>query len=230
MLDDADLDAAANGAASGIFAAAGQTCGAGSRLLVQRPVHDALVERIREVANRIKLGDPLLPETEMGPLASLGQFEKVQRYIEIAGDEGAVIEKGGGSSDLGGFFVRPTVLTNVQNSMRVAREEIFGPVLSVIPFDTDADAVALANDSPYGLAAGIWTSDIRRAVRLGRQLKVGTVWINDYRVSSYAVPSGGTKLSGYGRENGLEGLMEYVQTQATWIEIDGRSRDPFQLG
>ena len=229
---DADLDAAANGVIAGIFAAGGQTCVAGSRLLVQRPIHDELVERVVARARSIALGDPLLAETEMGPMAFRAHLANVLGYIEIARSEGAHVATGGGRPDgLGpGFFVEPTVLTGVDNRMRIAREEVFGPVLSVIPFDDDEEAVRIANDSEHGLAAGLWTRDIQRVHRLIRRIRTGMIWVNAYRITNFDVPFGGVKQSGYGRENGLEGLRSYLVTKSVWIETAGATRDPFKLG
>jgi aldehyde dehydrogenase (NAD+) len=232
VFEDADLDAAASGVVAGIFAASGQSCIAGSRLLVHHSVHDQLVDRVVARARSIVLGDPMDPLTEIGPIAFRAQQLKVLEYIEIGLREGAQLAVGGGTRpDLGpGFFVEPTVLTGVNNGMRVAREEIFGPVLSVIPFESDDEAVAIANDSPYGIAAGIWTNDLRRPHQLARRLRVGTIWVNAYRVLNYDVPFGGLKQSGHGRENGLEGLESYLETKSVWIELAGESRDPFRLG
>ena len=229
---DADIEAAVNGVVAGIFAACGQTCVAGSRLLVQREVHDEVVGRVVERARQIKLGDPMEPDTEMGPLAFAAQFDKVMRYIEIGAREGAEIATGGRRPEQfgDGLLVEPTVFTGVDNRMTIAREEIFGPVLSVIPFDAEDDAVAVANDSTHGLAAGVWTRDIQRAHRMVRRLQVGTVWVNAYRVIGCEVPFGGYKMSGYGRENGMEGMREYQHTKAVWIELSGQTRDPFKLG
>jgi aldehyde dehydrogenase (NAD+) len=229
---DADLDAAANGVIAGIFAAGGQTCVAGSRLLVQRSVHDELVDRVVARARTIALGDPMLAETEMGPMAFKEQQEKVLGYIEIARAEGATVATGGGLRPGldGGLFVEPTVLVDVDNAMRVAREEIFGPVLSVIPFDDEEDAVRIANDTEHGLAAGLWTRDVMRVHRMIRRIRAGTIWVNAYRVVNYDVPFGGVKRSGYGRENGMEGLRAYLVTKSVWIELTGESRDPFKLG
>ncbi len=231
---DADLDAAMNGVLAGIFAATGQTCIAGSRLLVARELHDELVDRLVRRIQSIKLGDPLLMETEVGPIAFAEQLDKVCSYVDIARTEGASLVCGGkrpNSANLrDGYFFEPTILTEVHNDMRVAREEIFGPVLSVIPFDTEDEAVRIANDTSYGLAAAVWTRDIQRAHRMAHQIHAGSIWINSYRVLAYNVPYGGFRQSGIGRENGIEGLDAYLQTKSVWVELTGASRDPFKLG
>jgi aldehyde dehydrogenase (NAD+) len=234
VFEDADIEAVANGVVSGIFAATGQTCIAGSRLFVQEDLHDKLIERLIEKANSIKLGDPLDEETEMGPIAFKEQLEKVQGYIDTGQEEGAKLACGGkppGNPELqDGFFIEPTILTNVDNEMRVARDEIFGPVLSVIPAKYEEEIIRQANDTPYGLAAGVWTKDLQRAHRVAHALKAGTVWVNSYRTLSFNAPFGGYKESGIGRENGLESLKEYTQLKTVWIELSGDIRDPFKLG
>ena len=230
VFDDADLDAACNGVLAGVFAATGQTCMAGSRLLVARGVHDALVARIADRAKSIRLGDPQAADTEMGPVATEPQYRKVLSFLEGAAGEGATVAAGGRPDDLGGFFVQPTVLTGVKPTMTVACEEVFGPVLSVIPFDTEEEAIALANDSRYGLAGAVWTKDIHRGHRVAHAMRTGTVWINAYRVVGPDVPFGGYGLSGLGRENGIEAVHEYTRTKAIWVELTGGTRDPFTLG
>ena len=230
---DADLEQAAFGAISGIFAATGQTCIAGSRLLVQDSIHDAFVERLLAVARTARMGDPMDPATQVGPVTTPPQFEKVLGYIEVAKSEGATLRLGGsrGSADAcgRGWFVEPTVFTDVRNDMRIAQEEVFGPVLSILRFKDEDEAVAVANDVRFGLAAAVWTSDIGRAFRMSEALQAGTVWINTYRAVSYLAPFGGYKDSGLGRENGIEAIQEYLQNKTVWINSGAVSGNPFVI-
>lgn len=232
VFPSANIDNAINGVIKGIFAATGQTCLAGSRVFVHEDIHETFVDRLTERARSIELGDPMDPETEMGPVAFRQQWEKVREYIEIGQDEGATVAFGGERpEDLPGeCFITPTVLVDVDNEMQVAREEIFGPVASVISFADEQEVLRKANDTSYGLAAGVWTEDIRQAHRLVEGIEAGTVWVNEYRTVSYRTPFGGYKDSGIGRENGREALEEYQQTKSVLFDLSGEVKDPFKLG
>ena len=231
VFEDADFEAAVMGTISGIFAATGQTCIAGSRLLVQRSLHDKFVKRLIEVAANAKIGDPMSKDTHVGPVTTQQQFEKIKEYIKLAEKGGAKCVLGGKTFRVPGFetsrFIEPTIFTDVKNEMRIAQEEVFGPVLSVIPFDTEEEAVEIGNDIIYGLAAGVWTSDIGRALRMSEKLKAGTVWVNTYRAVSFMTPFGGFKRSGQGRESGQESIKEFLQLKSVWIAHQTSVANPF---
>lgn len=231
VFEDADFEAAVMGAVSGIFAATGQTCIAGSRLLVQRSIHDRFVERLIEVAGEAKIGDPMSTDTHVGPVTTAPQYEKILHYMSVAKEDGATCVLGGkpysGEGAKGDRFVEPTIFTGVTNDMRIAQEEVFGPILSVIPFDTEEDAIRIGNDIVFGLAAGVWTSDIGRALRMSEKLKAGTVWVNTYRAVSFMTPFGGFKRSGQGRENGQEAIKEFMQVKSVWIAQQTTTANPF---
>lgn len=229
VFEDADLDQALKGVVSGIFAASGQSCQAGSRLLLHRSVHDEFIGRLIAFVRDVKLGDPREPTTQMGPIATLPQFEKILRYIEIGRTEGATCVLGGRARPEigGGQFVEPTIFTGVRADMRIAQEEIFGPVLAVIPFDDEEEAVRIANDVVYGLAAAVWTRDLRRAMSMTEKLKAGTVWVNNYRATSFTSPFGGMKRSGIGRESGVDAIREYLDTKCIWMSTDLDVANPF---
>lgn len=231
VFEDADMEAAANGVIAGIFGATGQTCMAGSRLVVQRSIKDDLLERVVARAKTIKLGDPMAPETEMGPMATRPQFEKVMGILERAEAAGAKFACGGKASpDHDGFFIEPTIVDDVTSDMEVVRDEIFGPVLSVVAFDTEEEAIEIANATRFGLAAGIWTQSGQRGTRVAHKVRAGTVWINSYRVVAPNVPFGGFGHSGIGRENGFDALRQYTETKSIWVELTGATRDPFNIG
>jgi aldehyde dehydrogenase (NAD+) len=225
---DADIDNAVNGVLSGIFLSNGQTCVAGSRLIVEAPLKDAFVARIIERAKALKPGDPMDPATRLGPLANAQHFEKVSRMIARAKEAGAACLLDGTAltGTRAGFYIGPTVFDNVTPDMQLWREEVFGPVLAVTAFDTEEQAVALANDTDYGLAGGVWTSDPARGARVAGRIEAGTVYVNHYRSVDPNAPIGGLKHSGYGRELGPDAVKDFLQTKSVWI---GRApvADPF---
>lgn len=216
---DSDLNAAAKGAFNGIFYGKGEVCAAGSRLLVERSAHDELLEKLVARTERMQPGDPMHPKTRLGALVSKGQRESVLGYVEKGRQEGAEVATGGNAADVDGkgYFMQPTILTGVDNSMAVAREEIFGPVLVTIPFDDAEEAVAIANSSIYGLAAGVWTRDVGKAHQVAGRLEAGTVWINQYNWYDAGAPFGGYKQSGYGRELGRQALDLYTETKTVFV-------------
>ncbi|HEU4335381.1 MAG TPA: aldehyde dehydrogenase family protein [Candidatus Eisenbacteria bacterium] len=222
VLEDADLDLAARGALNAIFYNKGEVCTAGSRLLVPKAIREPLLEKIVERAAKMVPGDTLDPKTRLGAQATREQVEKIERYVAIGKKEGARLVAGGERAVVGdgkGWFWKPTVFDGVRNDMTIAREEIFGPVLSVIEVDDFDQAIAVANQTAYGLAAGIWTRDIKKAHRAARALQAGTVWINAYNLYDAASPYGGTKASGFGRESGMAGLDAYLQTKSVWVDL-----------
>lgn len=230
VFNDANLDDAVNGAVSGIFAASGQTCIAGSRLLLQEDIHDVFVEKLLALAGTAKLGNPMNASTQVGPITTPAQYEKVLSYIKIAQDEGAELLLGGKPASCGeGWFVEPTIFARVSPKMRIAQEEVFGPVLSILKFRDEAEAIAIANDSCYGLGAGVWTSDIGRAFRMSEKIQAGTVWVNTYRAVSFMSPFGGYKDSGLGRENGIAAIESYLQTKSVWINTGAATGNPFTI-
>ncbi|MEX2481492.1 MAG: aldehyde dehydrogenase [Gammaproteobacteria bacterium] len=235
VFDDADIDDAVKGAISGIFAATGQTCIAGSRLLVQSGIYERFVERLVAFAKTARMGDPMDRDTQVGPVTTPPQYEKILSYIQVARDEGAELLLGGGAArgqpgtGDSEYFVEPTIFGGVTNQMRIAQEEVFGPVLSIIRFDTDEQAVEIANDIAFGLAAGVWTQSIKRALKISKAIRAGTVWVNTYRAVSYMSPFGGYKQSGLGRENGIEAIREYLETKSVWISTADDVPNPFVM-
>ena len=231
IFDDAELDRAIPGSVSGIFAAAGQTCIAGSRLLVHRSVYDRVLDGILEKIKSIRFGDPQDMNTDIGPCAHRGQWESIHRHIENAEKDGGKMLAGGraASEKMGGLFVAPTIFADVDPLSDLAQKEVFGPVLAVIPFDTDQEAVKLANGTKFGLAAGIWTTNIRRAHKIAGQLNSGQVWVNTYRSSAAMAPFGGFGQSGYGKERGTEALLEYTRLKNVMIDLSEEVRDPFTI-
>ena len=218
---DADWEAAVDGALFGVFINQGEVCSAGSRILVEKKIYPKFVEAMTEKAKRIKLGPPLERETKMGPLVSKEQYDRVSSYLDLGRKEAKTAIGGGRPKAFGkGFYVEPTIFYDVDNSARIAREEIFGPVASVIPFENEADAIKIANDTPYGLAGAVWTRDIYKAFRIVKSMRAGIIWVNHMQPTYVEAPWGGYKQSGFGRELGPWGLEEYLETKQVFVNLD----------
>jgi aldehyde dehydrogenase (NAD+) len=233
VFGDVDIEHAVNGVVSGVFAAAGQTCVAGSRCFVEASAYEPFVEALVERTRRVRVGLPMLEDTDIGPLALLAQLVKVETYVASGVRQGARIAAGGKrpqSDELaGGWYFEPTVMTDADNGMEFMQEELFGPVVGVIPFSSEDEMIRLANDTRYGLASGIWTRDINRALRFARNVDAGTVWINTYRASSFMSANGGFKESGYGRRGGFDVMEEFSRLKNVVIDYSGAMQDPFVI-
>jgi aldehyde dehydrogenase (NAD+) len=232
VFDDADLDSAVNGVTAGIFAASGQSCAAGSRLILHEKVYDKFLDKLVDRAKRIVVGDPMQANTEMGPLATRGQLDRIERHLSRSLEMGAKVLVGGGKPKglNKGYFYGPTIVRCDRQDLPIVEHELFGPVLSVLRFKDEAEAVRIANNSRYAFAGGIFTRDLARAMRLVREIRAGRLWVNTYRLSSLFVPFGGFKESGYGRESGLDAIRDYTDTKGVFIDVSGKPMaDPFVM-
>lgn len=233
IFDDANIENAVIGAIAGIYAASGQTCIAGSRLLVQENIYETVLRKLKHKVKDIRLGDPLLDETHMGPVANEIQFKRILSSLKQVTEEGAKIVAGGKAADAEdlkkGYFIEPTIIANVNNEMKIAQNEVFGPVLSVIPFKDEDEAIEIANDSLYGLASGIWTNDLSKAHRVAEEIEAGQVWVNTYRTNAAQAPFGGVKQSGYGKERGWHAILENTVVKNIMIDLKQDPRDPFSI-
>jgi len=231
LFADSDIDRAINGVVAGIFAAGGQTCVAGSRCFVQNEIYDDVLNQLKERAAAIRIGHPQDESSQLGPLALQAQLEKVSRFVSYGLEDGASLVYGGNRVQEPefekGWYFEPTVFAAVENNMRIAREEIFGPILGIMKFKDEKELIAKANDTAYGLAAGIWTRDIDKAIRFAKSVEAGTVWVNTYRSPSMMSPAGGYKDSGYGKHNGFEAMREFTKLKSVIIDYSGESQDPF---
>ena len=228
VFEDADLELAVNGVAAGIFPVSGQSCVSGSRAVVHSSLIDEFTERLVAVVDKARIGDPLDPSTQIGPIANRPHYEKILADIETAEVSGATLLLDGRNTGPDtGYYIGPTIFSGVSNDMDLAQHEIFGPVVGIIPFDDEEEAIRIANDSIYGLAAGIWTEDMNRAIRVGERVEAGTIYINNYFNATTQSPVGGFKQSGYGRENGVEGMRCFMQTKSVWLATNPSEPDPF---